>query len=201
MDEIVVRAMQKWPNVPDVYGWLRLDKRGQWLVKSRASAEGAAVFERITNAAVVDFIGRNYEHDDAGRWYFQNGPQRVFVALDYTPLVYRLSADGHALEAHTGVVPRIVDHAWIDDFGMLLFATDLGPGVLLDRDLATVLARIGPAPGAGEDALDALERGCAAGLVLMLARAIPLAPIVAAEVPARFGFDPSPRPPAGTPEC
>ncbi len=201
MDEMVVRAMQKWPNVPNVYGWLRLDRRGQWLVKSRASAEGAPVFERITNAAVVEFIGRNYEHDAAGRWYFQNGPQRVFVALDYTPLVYRLRADGRSLEAHTGAIPKAVERAWIDDGGMLVFASELGPGVLLDRDLAAVLAHIGPAPGSGRDALEALERGSTTGLVLTLGRAIPLASIAAAEVPARFAFDPAPRPPPGAPEC
>jgi hypothetical protein len=201
MDEMVVRAMQKWPNVPNVYGWLRLDRRGQWLVKSRASAEGAPVFERITNAAVCEFIGRNYEHDREGRWFFQNGPQRVFVALDYTPLVYRLRGDGRSLEAHTGAVPRAIERAWIDDAGTLLFATDLGPGVLLDRDLATVLPHIAPAAGAGPDALAALESGQAAGLELRLGRAVPLAAITAEEVPRRFGFDPAPRPPPGAPDC
>jgi hypothetical protein len=202
MDEMVMRAMQKWPHVPNVYGWLRLDRRGQWLVKSRASAAGEPVFERITNAAVIEFIGRNYEHDAAGRWFFQNGPQRVFVALDYTPLVYRLRADGRSLEAHTGAVPRAIERAWIDDGGMLVFATELGPGVLLDRDLASILQHIAPADGAGNDALGALEcGGDAVGLELHLTRPVPLAPIVAAEVPERFGFDPAPRPPPGAPEC
>jgi hypothetical protein len=201
MDEMVVRAMQKWPNVPNVYGWLRLDRRGQWLVKSRAATDGAPVFERITNGAVCDFIGRNYERDAAGRWFFQNGPQRVFVALDYTPLVYRLRDDGRSLEAHTGAVPRNIARAWIDDGGNLVFETELGPGVLLDRDLAAVLPHIGPGPGAGEEALAALESGHSTGLELRLHRPIPLAPIVAAEVPQRFGFDASPKPAAGEPEC
>jgi len=53
MDEIVLRAIAKWPDVPSVYNWLRLDRRGNWLVKG----------ERIGNAAVVEFIGRNYEQD------------------------------------------------------------------------------------------------------------------------------------------
>ena len=96
MDEIVVRAMQKWPNVPNVFGWLKLDRRGHWLVKSRTGGDARTVFERISNAAVVEFIGRNYQADDKGRWFFQNGPQRVFVTLEYTPLVYRLRADGVA---------------------------------------------------------------------------------------------------------
>ncbi len=95
MDEIVLRGMAKWPNVPAVYGWLSLDRRGQWLIKG----------ERISNALVTEFIGRNFTRDERGCWYFQNGPQRVFVDLDYTPRVYRVvNPDGAplALEASTG---------------------------------------------------------------------------------------------------
>ena len=77
MDAVVAQAMAKWPDVPAVYGWLSLDRRGNWLIKG----------ERITNAALRDFIARNYEADDEGRWYFQNGPQRVYASLAYTPLV------------------------------------------------------------------------------------------------------------------
>src|SRR5262245_10851898 len=79
MDDAVVRAMAKWPNVPNVYGWLNLDRRGNWMIKG----------DRIANEGVTAFIGRNYAPDEQGRWYFQNGPQRVFVTLDYTPFVIR----------------------------------------------------------------------------------------------------------------
>ena len=95
MDDIVARAMHKWPDVPNVFGWLRLDRRGNWLVKSRSAA-----FERIGNRAVIDFIGRNYAADLQGRWFFQNGPQRVYVSLDYTPWVFRLSDNTDSLLAH-----------------------------------------------------------------------------------------------------
>src|SRR5215212_988120 len=95
MDDIVLRGLAKWPDVPAVYGWLTLDRRGNWLIKG----------DSISNAAVTAFIGRNYERDPEGRWFFQNGPQRVYVALAYTPLVYRVvNGDGAALaiESHTG---------------------------------------------------------------------------------------------------
>ena len=106
MDDIVIRAMAKWPNVPAVYGWLALDRRGQWSIKSAVpggSAAAAAEFEPVTNPKLIEFIGRNYAHDEQGRWFFQNGPQRVYVKLDYTPLVYRI-ANPHTLtfETHTG---------------------------------------------------------------------------------------------------
>ena len=67
MDEIVARSLAKWPNVPAVYGWLELDRRGNWLIKG----------ERIGNVALREFIARNYDADERGRWFFQNGPQRV----------------------------------------------------------------------------------------------------------------------------
>lgn len=204
MDEIVIRAMQKWPNVPNVFGWLRLDRRGNWLVKSRVSRDGAPIHERVTNAAVVEFIGRNYERDAQGRWFFQNGPQRVFVTLEYTPLVYRLAGDGESLEAHTGTAPGAVRAAWVDDAGMLVLETDLGPGVLLDRDLPALLDRIVTAGGAGGDAAVEALAGARepAPLALELKEGrVPLGSIAAAEVAARFGFDPDPRPAPGEPEC
>ena len=33
MDEIVRAALKKWPNVPDCYGWLALDARGDWYMR------------------------------------------------------------------------------------------------------------------------------------------------------------------------
>ena len=65
MDEIVQRAIAKWPNVPAVFGWLSLDGRGNWAIKG----------ERVHNKVITDFIGRNYGCDSDGRWFFQNGPQ------------------------------------------------------------------------------------------------------------------------------
>jgi hypothetical protein len=84
MDDIVIRAMAKWPKVPVVYGWLSLDRRGRWSIKSGSPERPDAAshgFEPVTNQKLVEFIGRNYTHDAQGRWYFQNGPQRVYVAL------------------------------------------------------------------------------------------------------------------------
>ena len=137
MDEIVLRSMLKWPDVPAVYGWLSLDRRGNWMIKTVAGR-----FERIAHAAVREFIGRNYASDPGGRWYFQNGPQRVFVALDYTPWVYRLDDAGQGLLAHTGAVPRALEAVFLDDAGALLLKTDIGIGVLLDRDLPGFLERL-----------------------------------------------------------
>jgi len=77
MDDTVRRALERWPGVPAVYGWLALDRRGEWRLRNPASG----AFERIGNAALRAFIARNYAADARGAWYFQNGPQRVYARL------------------------------------------------------------------------------------------------------------------------
>jgi hypothetical protein len=125
MDADVLAAMAKWPNVPAVFGWLQLTARGEWRIGG----------ERVANAAIRAFIDRNYAVDAHGRWYFQNGPQRVYVSLERAPWVYRVDADGH-VGAHTGAVPsRCAGAALLDD-GRLLVTTELGPGMIDDRDTA-----------------------------------------------------------------
>ena len=129
MDEMVMRSMAKWPNVPDVYGWLMLDRRGNWLVRSKGDAQR---FERIGNAAFRDFIARNYLADARGCWYFQNGPQRVFVKLAYAPLV--VHHEGDALVDHCGR-PFQAKEAFLDDEGSLVFSGTPAAALLDDRDL------------------------------------------------------------------
>jgi hypothetical protein len=122
MDEIVVRSLAKWPNVPAVYGWLDLDRRGNWLIKG----------ERIGNMALREFIARNYAADARGCWYFQNGPQRVFVALAYTPFVMHYQGD--RLFDHCGRPVEALE-TLLDDEGSVLIRGEHGIGLLDDRDL------------------------------------------------------------------
>jgi hypothetical protein len=196
MDEIVVRGMLRWPNVPAVYGWLSLDRRGNWMIRNVSGR-----FERIANPAVNEFIGRNYAADAEGRWFFQNGPQRVFVALDYTPWVYRLDDAGEGLLAHTGTAPRSLEAAFVDDAGALLLKAEIGVGVLLDRDLSSFVERLVDARGrTAERLLEDVARGDEARATLR-GESIRVAPVRAADVPRLFGFVQRPTPPAGVPEC
>jgi hypothetical protein len=193
MDPIVSRAMEKWPNVPAVYGWLALDRRGQWSIKS-APPGGDGQFEPITNPKLIEFIGRNYAHDAKGRWYFQNGPQRVYVGLAYTPLVYRI-AGAHPLsfETHTGLACVKLQAAYMDEDGNLLLRTEHGPGVLLDRDLPRALEALSYADGHALDEerlLGLIEEGEeAAGVYFNTgAASLPLNLIKSDEAPARLGY-------------
>jgi hypothetical protein len=125
MDEIVARSIARWPDVPAVYGWLSLDRRGGWRIKG----------ERVGNTALREFIGRNYLADERGCWFFQNGPQRVFVALAYTPLVVHF--EGEALLDQCGR-PFSPTTIFQDDEGSVLIDGEGGIALLDDRDLERV---------------------------------------------------------------
>ena len=205
MDDMVIRAMAKWPNVPVVYGWLALDRRGQWSIKRAAPAAPAgdgAQFEPIANPKLIEFIGRNYTHDEQGCWYFQNGPQRVYVTLAYTPLVYRIaSAHPLSFETHTAAPCASLQSAWMDEAGNLLLLTEHGPGLLLDRDLPRGLEALSYADGHALDEerlLALIEEGDdAAGVYFNTgAASLPLALIRSDEAPRRLGYVREPQPPA-----
>ena len=203
MDEIVKQGMAKWPNVPSVYGWLGLDRRGHWLIKGG----------RIANTLVADFIGRNYGRDDQGRWFFQNGPQRVFISLDYTPFIYRLLWDPvpgavQCMETHTARAVKQVDGAWIDDAGIVLIESEYGIGLIDDRDLERLLTCFTNARGdeIPEErigaAIEQLQGGASAELAFRYrGYSVPVLPVAAADVPAKFGFVQRPAQPAGKEEC
>ena len=203
MDDIVARATAKWPNVPAVYGWLALDRRGRWSIKSAVrggSAAAAVEFEPATNPKLAEFIGRNYTHDEQGRWYFQNGPQRVYVTLAYTPLVYRI-ARVHPLsfETHSCAPCADLRSVWMDEAGNLLLVTEHGPGLLLDRDLTRGLEALSYADGHAleEDQLVALieEGGDAAGVYFNAgAASLPLTLIKSEAAPRRLGYVREPQP-------
>jgi hypothetical protein len=127
MDDIVKQALAKWPNVPHCTGWLMLDRRGQWRMRDEAAQAAGAPGTAIRHEALLGFINRNYERDDAGQWFFQNGPQRVYVELAYTPWIVRLAEIDGALHLtdQTGA-PFQPAQVWIDDQGGILFSDAAG---------------------------------------------------------------------------
>jgi hypothetical protein len=125
LDDIVKQAMAKWPNVPDCCGWLGLDARGDWYMRDSA-AQALGPFprskgSRLVHDKLIAFVGRNYASDEQGRWFFQNGPQRVFVELECTPFIARLTPD-LKVWTHTGVALDALQ-ALVDEDG-LLYLTD-----------------------------------------------------------------------------
>ena len=144
MDDIVRQALKKWPNVPHCYDWLALDARGDWYMRDER-VQAAGPFPQIKGSRILheklrEFIARNYLADEAGCWFFQNGPQRVYVELEASPWVWRLGTSGTgapAITSHTGRSAAFAS-PWLDEHGRLFLATDLGLGIVhtLDMNLA-----------------------------------------------------------------
>jgi hypothetical protein len=137
MDDIVRQAIAKWPNVPHCYGWLGLDARGQWYMRDdRVQAAGPFPQARgslLRHEKLVDFIQRNYERDAAGCWFFQNGPQRVYVELEIAPWVLRVGP-GADVTTHTGdELPQ--RGTLVDEQGRLYAITDRGLGLVHTLDM------------------------------------------------------------------
>ena len=137
MDDIVKQALAKWPNVPDCYGWRGLDARGGWFMRDDA-AQAAGDFPQsrgswLRHEKLIDFIGRNYESDDEGRWFFQNGPQRVYVELECTPWVWQVLPD-YRLQSHTGLQTS-AGECLLDEEGRLYIASPQGLGLVHSQDM------------------------------------------------------------------
>ncbi|WP_321962989.1 DUF2946 family protein [Paraburkholderia sp. J7] len=189
MDDIVKQALARWPNVPHCTGWLLLDARGNWRMRDEAAQAQHAPGTAIRHEALLGFINRNYERDEQGQWYFQNGPQRVYVELEYTPWIVRLAAghDGSAgaltLTDQGGQAFEPVA-AYLDEAGSVIFADASTPprAALLhdhDLDLFTDHATL------ADDAHSGTFHWRAGA-------ALPLQAIRRADVSARFAFVTSP---------
>lgn len=160
MDDIVRQAMAKWPHVPDCYGWLGLDARGNWFMRDEPCQRLGAFDSGVPGAKGAElkhdklrsFIERNYERDANGCWFFQNGPQRVYVELEQTPWIWRIQPGG-AICSHTGLQAK-VRRALTDQFGHLYLETHLGIGLVHPQDVwdASELLEQGHWPQAELDA-------------------------------------------------
>ena len=163
MDEMVKAALKKWPNVPHCYGWLALDARGDWYMRDDRT-QAAGPFPKVKGSRILheklrEFIERNYASDGAGSWFFQNGPQRVYVELEAAPWIWRLQAQPAAepsIVSHSGA-PARYESAWLDERGRLFIGTDIGLGLVHTQDMET--ASIAVESGSwkpSESAFDAL---------------------------------------------
>ena len=191
MDDIVKAAIAKWPNVPHCYGWLGLDARGNWYLRddqAQAAGRFCAPFSEasgqldrhlaskgsiLKHEKLIDFIARNYECDNSasseakGQWFFQNGPQRVYVELQATPYIWRVgAAPDFDVTAHTGQV-AITQRCIIDEHGRVYLETALGFGLVHSLDMLQVA--------------DAIEQG------LWVPQEV-----LAHDLPMRFGYVRSP---------
>lgn len=138
MDDIVVAAMAKWPNVPHCYGWLALDARGNWRMRDERAQALNLAGDIIRNPTLQGFINRNYLCDDDGNCYFQNGPQKVYVDLAATPYIAQILPDNQ-WRLHTGQIMPAATRVWILDDGNIVCQADQYLCQLDDRDIGLFL--------------------------------------------------------------
>jgi hypothetical protein len=215
MDDIVRQALAKWPNVPACFGWLMLDRRGGWRMRDEAVQRANGLGSLVRHAALIAFIVRNYDVDEQGQWFFQNGPQRVYIELEYTPFVVRLArsnsgadkASPLTLTDQTGAQWE-PETCWTDDQGAVLFSGraigDAGTGtadahvrvaVLHDHDLDLFADYMDESPEqhvtAHASSTDALAQG-ASHFTWRPDKALMIGTLPANQVAGRFGFVASP---------
>jgi hypothetical protein len=190
MQPWVLKSMQRWPNVPALFGWLSLDRRGRWLIKG----------EPITHPRIVETINSNYGVDEHGRWYFQNGPQRGYMALEYAPFVLRRELDDFL--THNGLRVERPTQAILDATGTLSLSTEHGLAEIPGDDLDWILDRM-TIDGESLDearitALLELPSQTETSVVLALGRdRLPVIRIDSEELPALFDFVRQPEPRVG----
>ena len=174
-------AIAKWPNVPACYDWLSLDRRGDWRLQG----------ERVTHHGFIALLNRQYGVDDRGCWFVQNGPQRVFVELAYTPWVFRRGGGGFV--SHTGEPAGQLNAIYLDEEGSVLLETSLGIGLLSDRDLAQFLAEC---HDENEQLVsdDAFVRLMETGSGDIRWQNLNLQSIATVDTKKRFNFNPHPQP-------
>jgi len=197
MDDIVKKAMAKWPDVPHCYGWLALDARGAWRMRDERAQHLGLAGDKVMQAALLGFINRNYMVDERGCWYFQNGPQRVYLNLETTPFVARTDPE-HGLAVQTGEALAALDGAWLTEIGEMIVRSGDKVAQVDDRDMAQLLPALAldGAP-VSDDALLGWREGGAGALALSYrGQTVSVQRIARDRVAQHFGFVrlPAPQP-------
>lgn len=203
MDDLVEKALARWPNVPAIAGWMKLDCTGNWLLTGPVP-QGLT----ISNSRILNFIARNYACEPDGRYYFQNGPQKAYVHLEYTPWVYRLMPIENQrlmLVTHTGLLDR-PQALFQDELGRVLIQGQKGVGLLHSHDMAFFASGLTETPdGLCHQALWCVPddpQGLVSTRIPLRRdkwtqegethRSLRLSDVLVSQVPAQFGFNPNP---------
>ena len=197
MDEAVIAALAKWPNVPACHGWISLDSRGRW----RLGAPDGGPRDIVRHLGLATFLSRNYACTDAGEWFCQNGPQRAFVDLEAAPFAVRLhpTQNEPIATTHSGLDVTRIRAAHLGDDLRIYLLTEHGVAVVDDRDLPSLLVCLRHAdrrtPCSDADIAGLLENDATAPNLSLLWRGdyIALSRIACTDLTSHYGFVKRPR--------
>ena len=190
MDEQVLRSLIKWPNVPDCFGWLALDRRGQWRMRDEFTQQNKLPGQVITHTALNEFISRNYAYDTLGRYFFQNGPQRVFITLDITPWIARITPSENGSELLTQCKNPIKPSSALSDENGNIYIVGIVNHVQFSKEDSQTVALLHDHDLDHFSQLAKLhEEACSfGGSWIWQGKQLPLDPILSEELAARFNF-------------
>jgi hypothetical protein len=161
---------------------LSLDRRGDWRLQG----------ERVTHRGLIEFMNRQYGSDESGRWFVQNGPQRVYVALAVTPWVFHRESE--AFVSHTGAPAGDIKAIYLDEEGSILLDTTLGIGLLDDRDLPAFLDQCRQDSNATVDEKKWLKMMSSEAIADITWNRLPVQLIHSNDLAGRFNFQTNPQP-------
>ena len=95
----------------------------------------------IQHLALNEFISRNYACDSLGRYFFQNGPQRVFITLDATPWIARIIPTESGPQLLTQCATEIKPQGALSDEKGNIYITGLIPQSSSDQINATAFTK------------------------------------------------------------
>ena len=206
MDEQVLKSLIKWPNVPACFGWLALDRRGQWRMRDEYAQQNQLSGQVIQHAALVDFISRNYARDLLGRYFFQNGPQRVFINLDATPWIARMIPNAQGIKMTNQCGTQVEPTGALSDENGNIYIIANAPEVIYEdsnqqqdqfhtQEQQTVALLHDHDLDLFADLAKLNEEACSfGGSWLWQGKRLPLEPIHSQELSKRFGFIQKPMP-------
>jgi hypothetical protein len=140
MDDIVKAAMAKWPDVPDCYGWLALDARGNWRM-------------RDARCQALESAGRHHPPSKLVKLYqseLSARRQRPMVLPEWPAAsvcgsggdtVYRPHFRCRIYSAYREILPQ-PDAGFFNSEGNLILQSNKILAQLDDRDLAEVSSQL-----------------------------------------------------------
>lgn len=158
----------------------------------------------IEHGALKEFIARNYACDSAGRYFFQNGPQRVFITLSAAPWIARIIPGEDAPKIMTQCQTEInPTSALSDEQGNIYIAGSIQQSIC--KDLETQEFKTEVCTGIAllhDHDLDQFselaklrEEACSfGGSWNWQDKQLPLDPIHSTELSEQFGFIKDPKP-------
>jgi len=75
-------GMLRWPNVPACYGWLSLDRRGQWRMRG----------EPVTHAGLANFLNRQQPAPKIQSTFCRNRVRQIVSFAKFTDLMINVIA-------------------------------------------------------------------------------------------------------------